>query len=213
MPENPPTDSADPVVYLIDDNASVRAALHDLLSSVGLYCQSYASTQEFLAQPLSDAPACLVLDVRMPQQSGLDFQKQMKALQLHYPVIFITGHGDIAMCSQAMKMGAIDFLEKPFRDQELLDAIQRGIAQDRQQRVQQAASKVLHSRWQDLTAGEREVVRLVVQGLPNKQIAEQIHVSEITVKVRRSSAMRKLQASSLASLVRLVDQIEVSLPA
>jgi len=199
-----------PIVYLVDDDASVRAAIHDLLASVGLHCQSFASTQEFLALPLPDTPACLVLDVRMPEQSGLDFQQQMQALQLRHPVIFITGHGDIAMCAQAMKMGAIDFLEKPFREQDILDAIQRGIALDRQSRAQQAENLVLHSRWQSLTAGEREVAHLVTQGFLNKQIATQLDVSEVTVKVRRGNAMRKLQASSLADLVRLVDQIEAS---
>jgi len=204
------TDAPEPMVYLIDDDASVRAALHDLLASVDLHCHSFASTQEFLECPRPDAPACLVLDVRMPQQSGLDFQRHMQQLGLHLPVVFITGHGDVAMCAQAMKAGALDFLEKPFREQDLLDAIQRGIARSRQQRAQQAEQHQRMQRWQQLTAGEREVLQRVAQGLLNKQIAGQLHVSEITIKVRRSSAMRKLQLGSLAELIRWVDQLPAS---
>lgn len=193
-----------PIVYVIDDDDSVRTALEDLLASVGLAVRAFASTRDFLAHPFEDAPGCLVLDVRMPEQSGMDFHRQMAALGLHLPVVFITGHGDIAMGVKAIKNGAIEFLTKPFRDQELLDAIQQGIGQDRARRKHDAAAAELQARWQLLTEGERIVTRLVVQGLLNKQIAHQLNLSEVTVKVRRGHAMRKMQAESLADLVRLI---------
>jgi len=199
----------DPVACIIDDDPSVRAALQDLLASVGMQVCTFACTRDFLAHPLPDAPACLVLDVRMPGQSGLDFQRQMQQQGLHLPVIFITGHGDIAMCAQAMKAGAIEFLAKPFREQDLLDAIQHGIARERARRRREAAARALQARWESLNAGERAVVRLVVQGQLNKQIAWQLHCSEITVKVRRAHAMRKMQVQSLADLVRLTEQLGV----
>jgi len=198
------------VIYLIDDDNKVREALTDLLCSVGLQVQSFASVEAFLNQAVKqDLPACLLLDVRMPGQSGLDFQRQMQQQGLHLPVIFITGHGDIAMCAQAMKAGAIEFLAKPFREQDLLDAIQHGIARERARRRREAAARALQARWESLNAGERAVVRLVVQGQLNKQIAWQLHCSEITVKVRRAHAMRKMQAQSLADLVRLTEQLGV----
>ncbi|MCS4295527.1 FixJ family two-component response regulator [Comamonas sp. BIGb0152] len=195
------------MVYVVDDDNSVRAALEDLLASVGLQVRAFASTAELLAQPLADAPACLVLDVRMPGQSGMEFQRQMQSLGLHLPVVFITGHGDIPMGVKAIKSGAIDFLAKPFRDQDLLDAIHQGIEQNRAWRLQQAARAEIQGRWQTLNDGEREVVRLVVQGLLNKQIAHQLQLSEVTVKVRRGHAMRKLQLTSLADLVRLTEKL------
>jgi len=197
------------IVYIIDDDSSVRTALEDLLASVGIATRSFASTQDFLAHRLTDAPGCLVLDVRMPGQSGLDFQRQMQTLALHLPVIFITGHGDVAMCAQAMKAGAIEFLEKPFREQDLLDAIHHGITRDHQRRSRAQVAHALQARWASLVAGERDVVRLVVQGLLNKQIAYQLQLSEITVKVRRANAMRKMQAKSLADLVRMVESLGV----
>ncbi|CAM3784368.1 Nodulation protein W [Pseudomonas reidholzensis] len=196
-----------PIVYVIDDDSSVRAALADLLASVGLEVRVFASTRAFLAHPREDAPGCLVLDVRMPEQSGMDFHRQMEGLGLHLPVVFITGHGDIAMGVKAIKTGAIDFLTKPFRDQELLDAIQLGIERDRQRRQRDAAAAELGSRWRLLSEGERQVAGLVVQGLLNKQIAHQLHLSEVAVKVRRAHVMRKMQARSLADLVRLLERL------
>jgi FixJ family two-component response regulator len=197
------------MVYVIDDDDSVRAALEDLLASVGLPVRAFASTAAFLAQPLADVPACLVLDVRMPGQSGMEFHRQMQALGLYLPVVFITGHGDIAMGVKAIKNGAIDFLAKPFRDQDLLDAIHHGIARDRARRLQDAEAAEIQTRWMALSDGEREVVRLVVQGLLNKQIAHQLQLSEVTVKVRRGNAMRKLRQTSLADLVRLTEKLGV----
>ncbi len=204
-----PCEAADqePVVYVVDDDASVRAALEDLLASVGLCARSFASPRDFLAQEPADAPGCLVLDVRMPGQSGMDFHRQMLELGIALPVVFITGHGDIAMGVEAMKNGAIEFLTKPFRDQSLLDAIQHGIQKDRARREQAAQATALRARWDALNAGEQDVVRLVVQGLLNKQIAARLDVSEITVKVRRGHAMRKMQAPSLAELVRLTERL------
>lgn len=199
--------SPDPIVYLVDDDHSVRAALEDLLASVGLRAIGFGATRDFLAHPREPAPGCLVLDVRMPGQSGLDFQRQMRTLGIALPVVFITGHGDMAMAVEAMKAGAIEFLPKPFREQDLLDAIQNGIALDRARLAREAGRAGLQARWELLTPGEQDVVRLVVQGLLNKQVAGRLDVSEVTVKVRRAQAMRKMQAASLADLVRLADQL------
>jgi len=197
------------VVYIVDDDASVRAALEDLMASVGLETRAFASVAEFLAEPLADVPGCLVLDVRMPGQSGMEFHRQMRELGITLPVIFITGHGDIAMGVAAMKQGAIEFLTKPFRDQDLLDAIWNGIELDRKRRAEDAALAQLQARWQSLTPGEQAVARLVVQGLLNKQIAAELHLSEITIKVRRSHLMRKMQVRSLAALVRVMEALQV----
>ena len=195
------------MVYVVDDDNSVRAALEDLLASVGLQVRAFASAAELLAQPLADVPACLVLDVRMPGQSGMEFQRQMQSLGLHLPVVFITGHGDIPMGVKAIKSGAIDFLAKPFRDQDLLDAIHQGIEKDRARRLQETAEAEIRGRWHSLSDGERAVVQLVVQGQLNKQVAHQLQLSEVTVKVRRGNAMRKLQITSLADLVRLTEKL------
>ena len=203
------TGTVNPVVYVIDDDHSVRAALEDLFASVGLRVLTFGSTKEFLAHAMEDAPGCLVLDVRMPGQSGMDFHRQMVGLGIALPVVFITGHGDIAMGVKAMKNGAIEFLTKPFRDQDLLEAIQDGIEQDRERRRNGAIESALKARWASLTAGEQDVVRLVVQGLLNKQIASRLSISEITVKVRRGHAMRKMQAQSLADLVRITEKLWV----
>ncbi|KMM74267.1 chemotaxis protein CheY [Xanthomonas sp. NCPPB 1128] len=199
--------TARPVVYLIDDDASIRAALEDLFASVDLQVHAFASTREFLAHPRADAPSCLVLDIRMPGQSGMDFHRNMHEAGLALPTIFITGHGDIPMSVEAMKNGAIEFLTKPFRDQDLLDAIGQGTARDRARRAADAAQAELQARWARLSAGEREVVELVVQGLLNKQVAARLQLSEITVKVRRGNAMRKLEVGSLAELVRLAERL------
>ncbi|MEO7469521.1 MAG: response regulator transcription factor [Pseudomonadota bacterium] len=203
------TDAAEAVVYVIDDDQSVRDALEDLLSSVGLHVRLYASTEEFLNHDLADAPGCLVLDVRMPGQSGIDFHQQMASHGIHLPTVFITGHGDISMGVKAIKNGAIEFLTKPFRDQDLLDAIQQGIGQDRARRRHDAQSDDLNKRWETLTTGERDVLRLVVKGLLNKQIAAELNVSEITVKVRRGHVMQKMQAKTLVDLVRIFDLLGV----
>jgi len=210
-PLPPPAELA-PIVYVVDDDASVRAALEDLLASMGLEVRAFASTQAFLNLPRDDAPACLVLDVRMPGQSGLDFHRSMADLGLQLPVVFITGHGDIAMGVNAIKAGAIEFLTKPFRDQELLDAIHKGIALDRERRREGEALGELQARWHTLSVGEREVVDGVVRGRLNKQIAADLGVSEITVKVRRAQVMRKMEARTLVDLVRMYDRLQAAAP-
>ena len=210
-PLTPPAELA-PIVYVVDDDASVRAALEDLLASMGLQVRAFASTQAFLDHPRDDAPACLVLDVRMPGQSGLDFHRSMTDLGLQLPVVFITGHGDIAMGVNAIKAGAIEFLTKPFRDQELLDAIHKGIALDRERRREGEALGELQARWHTLSTGEREVVDGVVRGRLNKQIAADLGVSEITVKVRRAQVMRKMEARTLVDLVRMYDRLQAAAP-
>lgn len=200
-------DLAAPTVYVIDDDASLRAGLADLFDSVSLTTQVFASVQDFLAEPRVDGPACLILDVRMPGQSGTDFHQQMDRLGVHLPVIFITGHGDIAMGVKAIKDGAVDFLTKPFRDQDLLDAVQVALERDRQRLAQAVSNASLLDRWRSLTPGERDVVRLVVRGQLNKQIAAELDVKEITVKVRRAKSMKKMGAASLTDLVRMVDEL------
>ncbi|AXR74609.1 DNA-binding response regulator [Auritidibacter sp. NML130574] len=197
----------EPIVYLVDDDPSVRAAVADLLASVGLRVLSFASAQQFLNHPVEDAPACLVLDVRMPGQSGMDLHRHALAEGITCPVIFITGHGDIPMAIEAMKNGAIEFLTKPFRDQDLLDAIFQGLERDRTRREAEAVTADLRARWESLTPGEQEVMKLVVQGQMNKQIATQLYLSEITVKVRRGHVMRKMEVSSLAELVRSAERL------
>ncbi|SMG38558.1 two component transcriptional regulator, LuxR family [Paracoccus sp. J56] len=207
--DNMPKDSQQdqPVVFVVDDDRSVRDALEDLLASVGLGSMLFASSQEFLQAERPDAPACLVLDVRMPGLSGLDFQDELARQGLHIPIVFITAHGDIPMSVRAMKGGAIEFLTKPFRDQDLLDAIQQGIARDRIRRQEEAVRQDLRRRYASLNQGERAVMDLVIKGLLNKQIAGMLDVSEITVKVRRGRVMRKIGAQSLADLVRFAERI------
>ena len=210
MKNEPTADSRpQPIVYVIDDDRSVRAALEDLLASVGLQVRSYSSVAEFLESSMPDAPGCLLLDVRMPGQSGIDFHRQMPEYGIHLPTIFITGHGDITMGVNAIKNGAFEFLTKPFRDQDLLDAIQQAIEKDRRRRESEARSLDLNARWETLTPGERDVFKLVVNGLLNKQIAADLNVSEITVKVRRSHLMQKMQAKTIIDLVRMSDSLSV----
>ncbi|HTE87926.1 MAG TPA: response regulator transcription factor [Terriglobales bacterium] len=192
-----------PTVFVIDDDASVRDSINSLLRSVDLKVELFGSTEEFLQRKILDGPSCLVLDVRLPGQSGLDFQRELIQANIRTPIIFITGHGDIPMSVQAMKAGALEFLAKPFRDQDLLDAIQQALAQDHVRRIQEAELAKLRERYESLTPREREVLPLVVSGLPSKQIADAIGAREATVKVHRSQLMRKMGANSLADLVRM----------
>ncbi|WP_062118280.1 response regulator transcription factor [Aureimonas sp. AU40] len=200
-------DSKAPVVYVVDDDPGIREALADLLASVDLSARTFGSTEDFLGNEKPNGPSCLVLDVRMPGQSGLEFHRRMGAHGLRMPVIFITGHGDIEMSVRAMKHGAIEFLTKPFRDQDLLDAIQDGLKRDRARLQVDGEFADLCRNWQSLSPGERQVMALVGQGLLNKQIAADLGLSEITVKVRRGHAMRKMQARSVVDLIRMLDRI------
>ena len=204
--------AAVPTVFIIDDDRGMRQAVQDLVESVGLRAESFATGQEFLnRQPTSD-PSCLVLDVRLPQMSGLDFQRRLTEIGMQIPIIFITAHGDVPMSVRALKSGAVEFLTKPFRDQDLLDAIQQALQRDRAAREQQAEVDGLHARYQALTAREREVMRLVVSGMLNKQIASEIGVSEATVKIHRGNVMQEMQAGSLIELVRIADKLKLVLP-
>ena len=198
------------VVFVIDDDPSMRAALEDLINSVGLQARLFASPQEFLQGPRSDAPGCLVLDVRLPGMSGLTFHKELERVGVTLPVIFITGHGDIPMSVRAMKAGAVEFLTKPFHDQEMLDAIHAAIERDRQRRRQALLVAELRERYITLTERERQIMNLVVVGRANKQIAAELNLSEMTVKVHRGQAMRKMQAESLPELVRMADRLGVA---
>ena len=199
-----------PVVFVIDDSPSVRDALDSLIRSVHLNVQSFGSIEEFLQFKRPDAPGCIVLDVRLPGLSGLDFQREMAKSNIDLPVIFITGHGDVPMSVRAIKAGAIEFLTKPFRDQDLLDAIYLGIERDRSRRQASAIVAVLRGHFASLTARERQVMLQVASGRPNKQIAAELKLSEVTVKVHRRHVMRKMKAKSLADLVRMADKLSDS---
>jgi FixJ family two-component response regulator len=205
------TDS-DAIVFVVDDDESVRQSLKNLIGSVGLQVKVFASAQEFLRSKLMDMPGCLVLDVRLPGLSGLDLQKRMAEAHMDIPIIFITGHGDIPMTVRAMKAGAVEFLTKPFRDQDLLDAIQQALERDRIAREQRGKIEELRSRFDSLTPREREVMGLVVAGLLNKQIAGELGTSETTVKIQRHQVMEKMGAGSLAELVRMADRLKVPTP-
>ena len=197
------------IVYVIDDDPSMRDSLKSLLGSVGLRVELFDSASEFFGRKLPDAAICLVVDVRLPGMSGLDFQAELSRAQIDVPIIFITGHGDIAMTVKAMKAGAVEFLTKPIRDQDLLDAVKLGLEKDETKRKSQKASASVRVLYESLTPREQEVIRLVTTGLMNKQVAAEMGVSEITVKVHRGNAMRKMKASTLADLIRMVDMLGI----
>ena len=202
----PPADEQ-PVVFVVDDDSSMRATLTDVMRSVGLQVQTFASAREFMGSKLPDAPGCLVLDVRLPGQSGLDFQRTLAESGMDLPVVFITGHGDVPMSVRAMKAGAVDFLIKPFRDQDLLDAVHAAIERDRARRQQLTGVADLEERYRSLTERERDIMAFVVVGRLNKLIAAELGLAEVTVKAHRSQIMHKMGAKSLPELVRMADRL------
>jgi FixJ family two-component response regulator len=205
-----PVPSERPIVFVVDDDAVVRESIEDLLQSVGLDVRLFASPEDFLQARCPDVPGCLVLDVRLPEQSGLDFQRKLVGTEKELPVVFITGHGDIPMSVRAMKSGAVEFLTKPFRDQDLLDAIQAAIARDRARRAGARVLVELRRRFAALTPREQDVMRQVVSGRLNKQVATDLNLSEARVKALRGQIMRKMHAETLAELVRIADRLGVT---
>jgi RNA polymerase sigma factor (sigma-70 family) len=201
-----------PTVFVIDDDVSVREAIEGMVKSVGLQAQTFESAQDFLRKPPIDGPNCLVLDVRLPGLSGLDLQHELTAADIQIPIIFITGFGDIPMTVRAMKAGAVEFLTKPFRDQDLLDAIQHALEQDRTMRQQRSELAALQQRFKSLTERERQVMLLVVAGKLNREIAAELGTSEITVKVHRGRLMRKMQAESVIGLARMAEKLGIRAP-
>lgn len=213
MNGNPPSnepDSKGSIVFVVDDDASIRDALSSLLRSAGIRVETFASSAEFLQQPKTEGASCLVLDVRLQGNSGLDFQRQLVESKANIPIIFITGHGDIEMSVKAMKAGAVDFLAKPFREQDLLDAVSAALQDDVRRREVEHQLSDLHSNYQSLTAREKEVMAFAAKGLMNKQIAGQMNLSEITVKIHRAHAMKKMHAKSFADLVRMAESLGIS---
>jgi FixJ family two-component response regulator len=199
-----------PTVFIIDDDRGMRQSIQDLVESVGLHAESFANGGEFLNRKRTNDPSCLVLDVRLPQMSGLDFQRQLAQAGVQIPIIFVTAHGDVPMSVRALKSGAVEFLTKPFRDQDLLDAIQQALQRDRAERDRQAEIHDLQELYDALTAREKQVMALVVSGMLNKQIASEIGASEATVKIHRGNVMRKMKAGSVVDLVRMADKLKLS---
>lgn len=197
-----------PTIFVVDDDPSVREAVGNLLESVGFDAQTFSSTEGFRNAPRPDAPSCLVLDIKLPGANGLDFQEALARAGISIPIIFITAHGDVPMTSRAMKAGAVEFLMKPFQKEDLLTAIHHAVERDRVARLQGAELAVLRSRFDDLTAREREVMDLVVEGLTNKEVADRLTISEVTTKMHRGQVMRKMMAPSLADLVRMSDKLK-----
>jgi FixJ family two-component response regulator len=197
-----------PTVFIVDDDADVRESLQELLESVGLHSKSFGTAKEFLSSPRSDVPSCLILDVRLPGISGLDLQNELKRGKVSIPIIFLTAHADVPMSVKAMKSGAVEFLTKPFRQQDLLDAVQRSLTRDRLVRERQRETAELRQRYNTLSVREREVMSLVVSGMLNKQSAAELGASEATVKMHRSQAMKKMLAKSLPELVRMADKLK-----
>ena len=202
----------DPIVYVIDDDSLIRHGLESLIKSVGLRVETFATAHEFMQSRRRDAPSCLVLDVRLPDQSGLDLQRGLAAADIHIPIIFITGHGDIPMSVRAIREGALEFLTKPVRGQDLLDVVQKAIARDRELRKERAEFEEVRGRFASLTTRETEVLDLVVAGLLNKQIADKLGTSELTIKTHRAHVMEKTGAGSLAHLVRMFEKLRATLP-
>jgi FixJ family two-component response regulator len=202
--------AAVPTVFIIDDDRGMRQSIQDLVESVGLRAESFATGEEFLKRKRTNDPSCLVLDVRLPQMSGLDFQRQLAETGTQIPIIFVTAHGDVPMSVRALKSGAVEFLTKPFRDQDLLDAIHQALQRDRTAQEQQAEIHDLQGRYHALTRREQEVMTLVVSGMLNKQIASEIGASEATVKIHRGQVMHKMQAGSVVDLVRMADKLKLS---